>query len=262
MVAATTMLAMTSCVSEDQNLAPKNEAGKGYIALNVTNDDALTTRTVNSTNPTEGQTQFSADNWTVAITGTTNFSGTVSALANEAFAAAEGYTAKVSNYTDIEAALQANDGFGDAFYEGTSSAFAVTAGATSTPCIDCGQAKNAQLKVNVSAFTNVNLNSLTVVGSNSRTVTFKGETDNTAKTAYFKADDELTFNVGYTANGKTGTISGKITLAEHTTNTLKLTSTATGLINLTISYDDAFDEGKTVTYQVDAATGGNKIVTE
>ena len=266
-VAATAMLVTTACVSEDRDLMQNlKEAGKGYIALNVTNDDALTTRTIFSTSPREGETSFDASTWTVSISGSTSFNGTVSQLSDKSFNAAEGYTATVSNYANLAAALKDNtgdDSFGKAFYQGTSESFKVTSGNTSNPSINCGKAQNAKLSIDVSAFSNVTLTSLTISGSDggdgTRIVEFYyGTTDNTSKVAYFKAEDALTYSIKYkAANNEEKEITNNtpLKLNAHTSNTLRLTSNATGLITLTISYDDTFDEGQTVVYNIDSATG-------
>lgn len=269
---ATTMLSMSSCVSEDLDLNKQaQDADKGYIALNVSNDDALTTRTVYTTDP-EGEHTFDASGWTVSISGPENstthttYNGTVLGLASQSFNATTGYTATVSNYADLKSALadNANGSFGMPFYQGTSSSFEVKTGETVNTSIVCGKAQNAKLTIDISAFSSVTLTSLTVTGSDgddgTRIVTFHdGTTDNTGKTAYFKASDNLTYSIKYkAANNEEKTITNNltpITLGAHTSNTLKLTSNATGLITLTISYDDTFDEGQTVTYNIDSATG-------
>ncbi len=274
-MAAAAMLSVTSCMNErDMDLAPSQELsakeGVGYIRLNVSSDDEMATRATHSTNATGDEVSLDASNWTVSVSNatlSTNWSGKVSDLASHPFSAATGYTVTASNYANLKAALAATPAsgdFGDAFYSGTSAAFEVTAGGTATPTIVCGQAKNAKLAVSLGTLTGININSISVVGSDgdggNRTIPFysvSGQTvtNNTNKVAYFKADDELTYTVTYTTNSKPGTFSNKITLAEHTSNTLSITSTATGLITLTISYNDEFGTGQTKTVTIDAATG-------
>ncbi len=274
-MAAAAMLSVTSCMNErDMDLAPSQELsakeGVGYIRLNVSSDDEMATRATHSTNATGDEVSLDASNWTVSVSNatlSTNWSGKVSDLASHPFSAATGYTVTASNYANLKAALAATPAsgdFGDAFYSGTSAAFEVTAGGTATPTIVCGQAKNAKLAVSLGTLTGITINSISVVGSDgdggNRTIPFysvSGQTvtNNTNKVAYFKADDELTYTVTYTTNSKPGTFSNKITLAEHTSNTLSITSTATGLITLTISYNDEFGTGQTKTVTIDAATG-------
>lgn len=274
-MAAAAMLSVTSCMNErDMDLAPSQELsakeGVGYIRLNVSSDDEMATRATHSTNATGDEVSLDASNWTVSVSNatlSTNWSGKVSDLASHPFSAATGYTVTASNYANLKAALAATPAsgdFGDAFYSGTSAAFEVTAGGTATPTIVCGRAKNAKLAVSLGTLTGITINSISVVGSDgdggNRTIPFysvSGQTvtNNTNKVAYFKADDELTYTVTYTTNSKPGTFSNKITLAEHTSNTLSITSTATGLITLTISYNDEFGTGQTKTVTIDAATG-------
>lgn len=260
-VALTAMFAMTSCVSEDQDLVKNGqEAGKGYIALNLTNDEELTTRaTVNVAD---------ASSWYASVKQgeTEKFAkALVSGLASQSFGEGDGYTVTASNYSDLAAALADNtgDSFGKAYYEGTSESFSVSAGNTATATIACGKAQNAKLTINTAAFTNITLTSFTVSGSDggngTRNVVFHdGETDNTSKAAFFKAADNLTYTIKYKAANneeKTITNSTPIQLGAHTANTLSLASNSTGLITLSISYDDELDEGQTVSYTIDAATG-------
>ncbi len=243
-VAVAATFALTACVSEDQNLAP-NEAGKGYIALNVTNDDALTTRTV--------QTVDDASTWTVSVSGPTDFSGTAAQLATTPFSAGPGYTIKASNYADLNAALAANNELGDAYYEGTSESFEVTAGGTATPSVACGTAKNARLTINASAFDNITITSMTITAG-SRIVRFPTTASTTE--AYFKAGEELTLNINYTAAGGAKSFSKDIAaLTAATANTITLATNQNGLISLTITYNDTFTDGTSATYTFDAATG-------
>lgn len=245
-VAVAATFALTACVSEDQNLAP-NEAGKGYIALNVTNDDALTTRTV--------QTVSDPSQWYVSVNdGITPFSGTVSELRTAAFSAGTGYTITASNYANLDAALDANNKLGDAYYEGTSSPFDVTAGQTANASVECGKAKNARLTIDATAFSAITIKSMTVSSTN-RIVTFP-ITDATTS-AYFAVDEALTFNIKYTAaNGTEQEVSKPINaLIAATDNKIKLSTNANGLIALTITYDNELTAGETTTYTFDAATG-------
>lgn len=258
-VASTAMFTLASCVSEDQELAQTSkESDKGYITLNLSQDDALSTRAIHSTNATGDEISLDASAWTVNVTGSTNYQGTVAGLANQAFAAATGYRVTASNYSNLAAALAANGGLGDAFYSGTSDAFEVTAGGTATPTVVCGQAQNARLTIDASAFANITITSMTVSGTNgddaARIVSFP--TTQTSTTAYFVADEELTYTINYkAANNEDKSINQTITLGVHTSNNITLTSNATGLINVTITYNDTFENGQSQSYTIDAATG-------
>lgn len=268
-VASTAMFTLASCVSEDINPAQQKAAGEyGYINLNVTNDDALTTRAIFSTNPGTGETTLNASDWNVVVTGTTPFNGTFAGLTGQTFAAASGYTVRASNYESLAEALSqtSETAFGAPYYTGTSAEFEVTAGGTATPQVACGKAQNAKLAITLGTLTGITINSITVTGDDGstettanqedRVITFHDGTNNyTSKVAYFKADDELTYNVTYTTNGTQHEFHGNLTLSAHTSNTLSIASTDTGLISLTITYDDTFDNGTTVTYTIDAATG-------
>ena len=250
-VAVAATFALTACVSEDKNLSP-NEAGKGYIALNVTNDDALTTRAA--------QTVADPSQWYVSVNvdGTTPFTGTVSELRTEAFSAGTGYTITASNYADLNAALAANEPYGDAYYEGTSSPFDVTAGQTANASVECGKAKNARLTIDATAFSAITIKSMTVSSTN-RIVNFPNDVATTS--AYFAVGEALTFNIKYTAaNGSEQVVSKPINeLTAATDNKIKLSTNANGLIALTITYDNELTPGETTTYTFDAATGAEVV---
>lgn len=259
---ATTMLSMSSCVSEDIDLNKKaQDPDKGYIALNVSNDDALTTRAIHSTNATGDQVSLDASDWTVSITGSTNYNGTVSGLASQSFIAATGYTATVSNYADLAAALADNtgDSYGKAFYQGTSSSFEVTKAQTVTPSITCGKAKNAKFTINASVPASAAITITATSGStSSRALDFTkaANADFDRTTAYFPAEDEVTIGVKYnnvnldTSKAKTLKMAGA-----GTENTLAITTNNNGTISLTITYDDEFTTGNTQTITFDAGTG-------
>ena len=282
-LATVAMLSVSSCMNEkDFDLAPDQgkieSEGYGYISLNVSSDDEMATRAIHGTNVT-GDYHLDASEWTVVVTKgtspdiTTQFSGTVEELASNPFAPGTDYAVAVSNYANLAAALAANGKFGDAYYEGaTTSAVTVTTGATTTPEIACGQAQNAKLAVSLGTLTGITITSISVVGDDGdedndtedRTVSFysvSGETvtNNTNKVAYYMADDELTYHVTYTTNNKSGNFINKITLGAHTSNTLSITSTDTGLITLTITYNDVFGTGQTKTVTIDAATGNATV---
>ena len=261
-VAATAMLVTTACVSEDRDLMQNlKEAGKGYIALNVTNDDALTTRTVNDAPST----------WTVALGGQASHTLTVGTIAGQSLAAGD-YTVEVYNYANEAAALAANSNYGDARYygdlgiTGASQKVTVSAGATTTASLALGKAKNAKFTINATVPESAVLTVTATSGSgdNTRALTFSkaanGSFDRT--TAYFPATDDVTIGVVYNGVTLNNTLAKTLTMAgAGTENTLAITTNGNGSISLTITYDDEFTAGNTQTINFDAATGKALSVT-
>lgn len=260
-MAAVAMLNLTSCMSEEEVNLTKGEKGEGYISLNLSADRALETRAVttlpaNDANSWYVEVKNSSDAVALAQTQVGN-------LASQAFAAPNTYKVYVSNYPNLHDALAASSDseIGAAYFEGKDEAVNVTVAGTATATCACGTAKNARLVVNAANFSGT-INSLTVAGSDgasgTRTVTYKdAETDNMAKTAYFKASDDLTYTINYTINGKTNSYSNTtpLSLDAATTNTLSIVSNQNGSISLTITYDPEFGTGETETVTIDAATG-------
>ena len=256
-VAVAATFALTACVSEDQNLAP-NEAAKGYIALNVTNDDALTPRTV----------QTAPADWTVALGGQETKDVTVGTLASTSLSAGD-YTVQVYNYADLAEALAANSNYGDAWYQGDlgitdeTKKVTVTAGATSNATLNLGTAKNAKFTVESSVPTTATF-TLTATGSGSRVLTFSkaanGTLDHT--TAYFGANEVVTIAAVYNGQNLDSNKALSLTMGGAATeNKVSITSNNNGTISLTIEYDDTFTTGNTQTITFDAATGETLSVT-
>ena len=251
-VAATTLLAVSSCVSEDLDINKNADAGKGYIALNVTNDNALTTRAVVSA-PTE---------WTVKLGGQASHTLTVGTLSGQSLAAGD-YTVEVYNYETDDLALNANSKYGAARYYGDlgitnpSEKVTVSAGTTSTATLALGKAKNAKFTINATVPESAAITITTTSGSdNSRALTFtktaNGAFDHTE--AFFPATDVVT--IGVTYNGVSLQNTRTLTMAgAGTENTLKITTNGNGTISLTITYDDEFTTGNEKTINFDAATG-------
>lgn len=245
-LAVAAMLNLASCVSEDVDLGQNGaEAGKGYISLNVTNDDALTTRTV----------QNAPSTWTVALTGQATVNSTVGTIGSTSLAAGD-YSVSVYNYASEAAALAANSNYGDAYYTGSTASDVTVSSGTTTPVnLALGTAKNAKFVIQSTVPASAAI-TVTATGSGSRVLTFvkaaDGDFDHTE--AYFAATDNV--NIGVTYNGvnlganKTLTMGGAAT-----ENKLVITTNGNGKISLTITYDDEFTTGNTEIITFDAATG-------
>lgn len=252
---------MSSCVSEDLDLNKQAAAeGKGFIALNVTNDDALTTRAVNNA-PTD---------WTVKLGGQATHTLTVGTIASQSLAAGD-YTVEVYNFATLDAALADNSNYGEAWYYGElgitdeSKKVTVSAGTTSEATLALGKAKNAKFTINASVPASAALTVTATSGStSSRALTFTKAANGSFNrtTAYFPATDAVTINVVYNNVTLDNSLAKTLKMAgEGTENTLAITTNGNGTISLTITYDDEFTTGNTQTINFDAATGAALSVT-
>ena len=93
-------MSLTSCMNEEF----PNEAKYGYINVNVANDPVIATRAET--------TVSDLSTWTILANNTDLKSVGYKIMAGT-------YTVTAKNYTDAEAALSANDNWGDAYYEGS-----------------------------------------------------------------------------------------------------------------------------------------------
>lgn len=247
------MLSMSSCVSEDLDLNKQAAAeGKGFIALNVTNDDALTTRTVQDVPST----------WGVELGGQATVTTTVGDLSTRSLAAGA-YTVKVYNYATEAAALAANSNYGDAYYSGdlgitdASKKVTVSAGNTTSATLALGTAKNAKFTLEATVPESAAITLTATGASSSRALTFTKAAANASfdhTTAFFQATEVV--SIGITYNGVTLAVPKSLTMAgEATENKAIITTNGNGKISLTLTYNDEFTTGNTQTITFDAATG-------
>lgn len=230
-------LAMTSCMNEDLG-----EVGGqyGYIDLAVTNEPVVKARAT---------TVSSFDDWTVKA-------GDYTITDKNTVVKAGTYTVTAQNYADIDAALAANENWGDAYYYGSQDNVEVKAGQTTTVAIDCGKAKNGRISTSFNLLASAFSDYTVTVGSTEeggRNLVFNSDTTNDF--AYFAAGEvPFTFSYKYN-NGDSKSISGKVTVVAGTEHQINISSNDNGTINLTINYDETFEDGEDQTITIDAATG-------
>lgn len=252
-LAATAMLSTASCVSEDldETLQAAKRSGRGFIALNVSNDDALTTRAVQDVPST----------WGVELGGQATVTTTVGDLSTRSLAAGD-YTVKVYNYATEADALAANSNYGDAYYSGdlgitdASKKVTVSAGNTTSATLALGRAKNAKFTLEATVPESAAITLTATGASSSRALTFtkaaNGSFDHT--TAFFEAVEVV--SIGITYNGVTLAVPKSLTMAGAATeNKAIITTNGNGKISLTLTYDDEFTTGNNQTITFDAATG-------
>ena len=227
-------MTMTSCMNEEF----PNATSYGQLNVNVSNDLQMNTRASVS--------DFSK--WTVSAVGPQTYTLTSKSTNVKAGT----YTVSAKSHADEAAALQDNEGWGAAYYEGSTSGIEVAAGKIATAIVNCGTAKNACLMVTFSltegVFTNYSLTA-------ERDLEFNAENSSSAL-AYYAATEEVTYTLSYTYNDTPKTKSGKITMnGAATKNIISISSNDNGTISVTVNYDDSFSEGNKEDLEFDAATG-------
>ena len=265
-VAVAATMSLTSCLSEEEtNLT---NAEKGYISLDVTAENALTTRATTDV-------KEAPDSWTVALAGPESKTVTVGTLASTPLTPGD-YTVNVYNYATLAEANNANSYYGDAYYTGNlgmtgenENTITVTTGAQAQATIACGKAKNAKLSIETNIPETSVLNITVTNNRDNRSLTFKKTAEENVldhATAFFTAGSTLTFEISYTIYGHSGNNTGKTNTlligGAGTENKLIISSDQTGTITFTtITYDNGFDDGQKQTITIEAATGNVLSVT-
>lgn len=226
-------MSLTSCMNEEF----PNEAKYGYINVNVANDPVIATRATNVSD---------LSTWTI-LAGETNLNSVGYKIK------AGTYTVTAKNYTNAEAALSANENWGEAYYEGSVANVVVTAGQTATANIDCGKAKNGRVKATFALLESSFKDFSVVVGEQSRQLTFDSTTS--GKLAYFNPG-EVPYTFTYKYNSEEAkTITGTINVVAATEHQINISSNDNGIISVTVTYDETFEDGEDQTIEIDAATG-------
>lgn len=228
-------MAMVSCTNE----VLTDVDGYGTIVLSVNNDETVT-RTPKAVADLNG--------WIVkANNGSENITLTTASTKVKAGT----YTVSAKSHASAADALTVNDGWGAAYYEGTSGEVTVEAGQPAVAIVNCGTAKNARLKVQFSLISNFTEYSLTA----DRDLVFNS--DNAASAlAYYAATEEVGYTLRYKYNDTPKEITGTITMnGAATENIISIASNDNGTISVTINYDDTFGTGNSENLEFDAATG-------
>lgn len=163
-------------------------------------------------------------------------------------------TIKVSSHASLNAALQANVGAGEAYYE-ASQVVKLVAGVNNIS-FNCGKAQNSKVSVDWSGANGVSgLTMTNVVATQTGRTGYTYATSGTS--AFFNTADDITCTINYNYNGSDKSIIKTIKApAAATEYKLMITANTNGSITtITIKYDDAFTEENTPSVTIDAATG-------
>lgn len=232
-------VALTSCTNDAEV-----EPGLATINLSITSDNDMTVHT---------RAPQTADNsvWYAQVGDESQIH--VNELEGKTYEKGV-KTIKVSSHTNLDAALQAKKGAGEAYYEASQNV-KLEAGVNNIS-FSCGRAKNSKVSVDWSGATNVAVLSMTnVVATQTGRTAYTYSTSGTS--AFFKTEADITCTINYNYNGANKTIS-KIIKApvEATEYKLMITANTNGSITtITISYEDTFNDGGTTPVTIDAATG-------
>lgn len=228
-------MAMVSCTNE----VLTDVDGYGTIVLSVNNDETVT-RSAKAVADLNG--------WIVKAS---NSSEEITLTTASTKVKAGKYTVSAKSHASAADALTVNDGWGAAYYEGTSGEVTVEAGQPANAIVNCGTAKNARLKVQfnlVSNFTDYSLKAERELVFNSSNAT--------SALAYYAATEEVEYTLSYKYNNTPKEITGTITMkGAATENIISIASNDNGTISVTVNYDDTFGTGNSENLEFDAATG-------
>lgn len=248
-VAALAAASFTSCSNEVDMFEPINFE-KGYISLDVQNDDLLTVQT-------RAEVSSTSTDWYVKVNNDAAI--TVNALQGKGYPKKTGNTLSVyfKNAT-LTDALKDNGGWGEAFWSGSSGSFSIDAGKTTEVSVNCEEAQNAAFSVVFNdTFTGVAEEGYKVTAS----MTKDGTTRSKEFTASTTAGKLLYFEPGTVHYELTGRVNGKdvsigkdLTVVKGKKYVLTVKANTNGTIKLTISYTEMVD-GEAQEITIDAATG-------
>lgn len=272
-VAALAAASFTSCTNEMDMFDPIS-SDMATINLNITNDNVMLTRESSAISANDyAKWFFQVSPKTVTINEkTTNAGATLatgfkdaSTIGDYKFIAG-GYSVEVRNYATESDAYEANDHKGDAFYTGSVDK-ALTKG-NNVVEVDCEQAQNCRVKVNLSG-----LDDLSAISNPSITLTQSERVACPAlvngETGYFMVGKTISYvlTYDYTAPGaqnathKTTTPVDIPNPSAHTEYSIIAVTNSNGTITLTIKRDDTFGKGDDYTITIDAATGEKEKAT-
>lgn len=238
-------LSATACVSDaDLDVADN----KGFINVSVSADNSMETR---GTVPVDN-----IGDWTIMVGGT-KWEGPTQGIS------AGTYTVTATNYANINDALAANEAYGEAWYSGKKESVKITAGQQTSVSIECGKAQNARVRADIQPDM-PSITDVQIVVYKTNDTSRKPILSTTKTTAYFEASTaESSVSITYVISYKYGNNSNRTELPTKTLtlgmaaqeNVIKITSNTNGSINISVSYDDTFDDGGKESITIDAATG-------
>ena len=223
-------------------------SGKGHICLSLSADDALQTRAQ--------QDVDDPSSWYAVVTDGTStlYDDQIGDILGARTFDAGTYNIAVRSHNNAEAALAANDGWGDAYHEGTANDVEVSAGGTAYVHINCGRALNAKFCLDYLEFSGI-IDALTITAP--RPLTFAHSDNTLGKETYFAPNSTLTYTITYTLGDVTKTTDTQtLTLGgAATVSTLRIKSDIHGIVTVSLTCDDEFEDNVQSDIIIDGASG-------
>ncbi len=240
-------VAMTACVSEE-GLTPVDNYGT--LRVNVNNDQTVQTREVKEVSD--------LSTWTLTYKATSGETEEKSITGTSIQVPAGTYTVSAKSHASL---AKAYEGYGAAYYEGTSSAVTIVAGGSETATIACGTAQNARISAvfpETTIISNCSL-ALTTKETDADDYRAKGVTlDYDNLIAYYVPERSVNYTLSYTYKTETTpkSVSGTIKLGVKATDTkVTVTPNTNGTIAIKVTYNDTFTSVDGGTITIDAVTG-------
>ena len=231
-----------------QDSDPTSAGAQGHILLRLSTDNTLRTRAM--------QDVEDVSTWYAVVSDGTQtlydqqISGELEARPFNPGT----YAIDVRNYNDVEAANNANGGWGDAYYTGSASDIEVSAGGTAYVHIACGRALNAKFRLDYSEFSGI-INALTITSP--KALTFAYAEGTLAREAFFPPHTEITYTINYTIGDDTKTTEPQtLTLGDAATvSILKIKSDIYGTLSVSLTCDNEFESDAESIIAINGASG-------
>lgn len=231
-----------------QDSDPTSAGAQGHILLRLSTDNTLRTRAM--------QDVEDVSTWYAVVSDGTQtlydqqISGELGARPFNPGT----YAIDVRNHNDVDAANNANGGWGDAYYTGSARDIEVSAGGTAYVHIACGRALNAKFRLDYSEFSGI-INALTITSP--KTLTFAYAEGTLAREAFFPPHTEITYTINYTIGDDTKTTEPQtLTLGDAATvSILKIKSDIYGTLSVSLTCDNEFEGDAESIIAINGASG-------
>lgn len=222
--------------------------GKGYIQLQLSTDDGLSTRAI--------QDVENVSTWFAVISkdGETLYNQPIgNVLGTRPFDPGT-YSISVRSHNNADAANVSDNRWGEAYHTGEANGIEISAGGTAYVHITCGRALNAKFRLDYSEFSGI-INTFTI--SAPRSLTFSYAAGTLAREAYFAPNTTITYTINYTLGDNTKTTEAQtLTLGgAATVSILKIKSDIHGNVSLSLTCDDEFEGDAESDIIIDGASG-------
>lgn len=241
-------LVLAACQQEDGLIA----TDKGYIQLQLSADDGLSTRAM--------QDVDNVSTWFAVITkdGDTVYNQPIGNVLGDRPFNPGIYSISVRSHNNADAANLSDNRWGEAYHTGKATNVEVSAGGTAYVHISCDRALNAKFRLDYSEFSGI-INAFTI--SAPKSLVFSYAAGTLAREAYFAPNTTITYTINYTLGTETKTTEAQtLTLGDAATvSILRIKSDIHGTVSLSLICDDEFEDNATSFIDIDGATGSETL---